>query len=359
MAKVSKVKEEQTEAKKQAYELAIDKLNKLYGVGTVIYGDQKSLAVEGISTGSLGLDIAIGVNVMGAPRGRIVEVVAPESAGKTTLCLHIVANAQKQGIKCAYIDMEHHLSGSYATMIGVNLKDLILSQPSTGESAMEVARQLIESGQIGVVIIDSVAALVPLVETQKEIGSGAKMAGIGRLMSEGLRVLNPIVEVNNCVLMFTNQIRMDPGGMVAEQPAGGRALRFYAGLRLDMRRVKNDKDEELSRTKIKVLKNKVGTAFKEIEVDLIWGEGFGRHGEIVDMATELGIIVLAGSWYKWPGKNGASIAQGRNAMIELLKDNPEMKEEWESKIISMLKGEEVTEQGTPEPQEVIEEVKEQ
>lgn len=338
MAKANKAKEGE-EVKKKLFEIAMEKLNKQFGAGSVIYGNQTSLEVEAISTGSIALDAALGV--WGMPKGRIVEIIAPESAGKTSLCLHIVANAQKNGILCAYIDMEHHLSGSYAKMLEVDLDKMILSQPNTGEAALEIARQLIGSGEVGVVIIDSVASLVPASEVDKDNAIGnSKMAGIGRLMSQGLRVLNPIVESNKCLLVFTNQIRMNPGAMggSGEEPAGGRALRFYAGVRLDMRRIKNDKEEELSRTKIKVLKNKVGTAFKEIEIDLVWGEGFGKTGEIVDLAEELGIIKLSGSWYKWPGKDGASIAQGRNAMIELLKNNPEMKEAWEVQIINKLKG---------------------
>jgi len=199
-----------------------------------------------------------------------------------------------------------------------------------------------KTGEIDVIIVDSVAALVPKAEVEGTIGDQS-VARLGRLMSQACRMLSPVLESNNCMLIFTNQIRMNPGAMggSGEEPPGGKALRFYASVRLDMRRIKNDKNEELSRTKIKVLKNKVGKPFQEIEIDLVWGEGFGKLGEIVDLAEELGIIVLSGSWYKWPGKDAASIAQGRNAVIQLLKDNPEMKEDWEKQIIGMLTGEEV------------------
>lgn len=309
------------------------RLNREYGAGTILCGNTIQMEFDIVDTGSIALNAAIGIG--GAPRGRIMEIVGPESSGKTTLLLELIANAQKAGIKCAMIDMEHHLSGAYAQSLGVNLDELILSQPLYGESAMKIAEELIKTKEVGLVAVDSVAALVPKSEVESGVGD-PKMAGIARIMSQALRVINPLVEVNNVLLIFTNQIRSNPGGMVAEEPTGGKALRFYAGVRLDMRRIKNDRNEEMSRTKIKVLKNKVGKPFSEIEIDLIWGEGFGKMGEIVDIAEELGIIVLSGSWYKNPGKDGTSIAQGRNAMIQLLKDNPEMAATWKAEIISKL-----------------------
>lgn len=339
MAGAKKKVDSQEEDKKMAYQKAMDKLNKSYGAGTIIGANEVDLSVDVESTGSIALNAALGAG--GFPYGRIIEIIGPESCGKSTLCAHVIANAQKAGKRCLYIDMEHCAHGGYMSSIGINLNDMIISQPMNGEAALEIAHEMAKTGEIDVIIVDSVAALVPKAEVDGTIGDQS-VARLGRLMSQACRVLSPILESNNCMLIFTNQIRMNPGAMggSGEEPPGGKALRFYASVRLDMRRIKNDKNEELSRTKIKVLKNKVGKPFQEIEIDLVWGEGFGKLGEIVDLAEELGIIVLSGSWYKWPGKDAASIAQGRNAVIQLLKDNPEMKEAWEKQIIGMLTGEE-------------------
>lgn len=333
-----KAQTEGQEEKKAEWQKAMDRLNKEFGAGTIIGANEVDLSVDVVSTGSIGLDAALGAG--GLPYGRIVEIIGPESCGKSTLCAHVIANAQADGKRCLYIDMEHAVHGEYITNVGVSLNDMIISQPMDGESALEIAHQMIKTKEIDVVIVDSVASLVPRSETQGSIGD-VGVAKLGRLMSQALRILTPIVEANNCLLIFTNQIRMNPGAMggSGEEPPGGKALRFYASVRLDMRRIKNDKDEELSRTKIKVLKNKVGKPFSEIQVDLVWGEGFGKLGEIIDIAEELEIIQRNGSWYKMPGKEGANLAQGRSNLIELLKDNTELKEEWENKIKKLLKGE--------------------
>ncbi len=337
MAKGTK-KENTPEENKPEWQKAMDRLNKSFGAGTIIGANEADLSVTVVSTGSIALDAALGA--WGLPYGRVVEIIGPESCGKSTLCAHVIANAQKEGKRCVYIDMEHAAHGGYMTSVGVNLETLIISQPMSGESALEIAHEMAKTGEIGVIVVDSVAALVPKSEVEGAIGD-VGVAKLGRLMSQALRMLVPVLETKDCMLLFTNQIRMNPGAMggSGEEPPGGKALRFYASVRLDMRRIKNDKQEELSRTKIKVLKNKIGKPFQEIEVDLVWGEGFGKLGEIIDLAEELGIIVLSGSWYKHPGKDGASIAQGRNAMIQLLQDNPELKNEWETKVRLLLKGE--------------------
>lgn len=342
MAKSSKKAVEGTEENKEEWEKAIDRLNKQFGIGTIIGAGEVDMELQVVSTGSIALNAALGCG--GFPYGRIVEIIAPESAGKSTLCAHIVANAQQDGKRCLYIDMEHAIHGGYITAIGVNIEKMLISQPMYAEQALEIAHQMVKTKQIDVIIVDSVASLVSNGETQGAVGD-AKIAPLARIMSSACKILCPLAEVNNCLIIFTNQIRMNPGAMggSGEEPPGGRALRHYASIRLDMRRIKNDRNEELSRTKIKVLKNKVGKPFQEIEIDLVWGEGFGKLGEIIDLAEELGIIQLSGSWYKFPGKEGATIAQGRNAMIEFLKDNPETKNEWEQRIIRILNGEEVLE----------------
>lgn len=309
---------------------AIDKLNKDHGAGTIVGANTKPKIIDSIKTGSIGLDIAIGIG--GVPRGRIVEITAPESAGKTSLALHIVANAQKQGLICAYIDMEHAMDMQYAAALGVKLEDMLISQPDYGEQALEIVQKLIETGEVGVVVIDSTATLVPKAEVESGVGD-PKMAGVGRIMSQGLRVLNPLLHNSNTLVIFINQIRGNPGGMQAELPTGGNALKFYAAVRLDLRRIKNDKGEELSRTRIKVLKNKVGTPFKEVEVDMLWGKGFSRLGELVDISEELGLIKRSGSWYS---QGDTKLGQGRSAVIELLEANPEMADQWEEIILDKL-----------------------
>lgn len=324
---MAKTKTEQESGKLQK---TLDELNKAYGAGTVVGASSKPINIEAISTGSIGLDIALSIG--GFPRGRIVEITAPESAGKTTLALHVVANAQKMGLTCAYIDMEHALDIGYAKDLNIDIDAMLISQPDYGEQALEIAEKLIKTGEIGVVIIDSTATLVPKAEVESGVGD-PKMAGVGRIMSQGLRVLSPIVHNTNTLLIFINQIRSNLGGMVAELPTGGNSLKFYASVRLDMRRIKNDKNEELSRTKIKVMKSKVGTPFKEVEVDLVWGKGFSRMGEIVDIAEEIGMIKRSGSWYS---QGDDKLGQGRNAVIELLETNPEMAEQWEKEIYSKL-----------------------
>lgn len=317
--------------KQKKLRVVLEQLNKEYGQGTIIGSNNKAMSIDAISTGSIALDAAIGIG--GLPRGRIIEITAPESAGKSTLALHIVANAQSMGLTCVYIDMEHAMDYSYAKALKVNVEDLIISQPDYGELALEIAEKYIKTGEVGVVVIDSTAALTPKAEVESGVGD-PKMAGIGRIMSQALRVLVGPVHNTNCMLIFINQIRDNVGGMVAEKPTGGNSLKFYASVRLDLRRVKNDKAEELSRTKIKVLKNKVGTPFKEIEVDLVWGKGFGKMGEIVDIAEELEIIKRSGSWYS---HGDSKIGQGRNAVIELLEANSEFATQLEMDILEKLK----------------------
>lgn len=330
-----KQQQEGTEKKLQPWEETMLRLNKEFGSGTIIGAHEVDLSVDVVSTGSIALDAALGAG--GLPYGRIVEIIGPESCGKSTLCAHIIANAQKEGKRCLYIDMEHSVSGDYISKVGVSLEDMIISQPMNGEAALEIAHQMIKSKGIDVIVIDSVASLVPKAEVEGAIGDQS-VARLARLMSQALRMLVPIAETHNCLVIFTNQIRMNPGAMggSGEEGPGGKALRFYASVRLDLRRIKNDKDEELSRTKIKVLKNKIGKPFQEIQVDLVWGEGFGKIGEIVDIAEELGIIERNGSWYKMPGKEGTNLAQGRSNLIEVLRDNTEMKEDWTNQIMKSL-----------------------
>jgi recombination protein RecA len=328
MAKGTKNTEEKEVS---ALSKALDELEKKYGTGTIVGAADKNVLIESISTGSIALDAAIGIG--GFPKGRIIDITAPESAGKTTLALHVVGNAQEKGIKCAYIDMEHALDYKYARALGVNTDNLIISQPDYGEQALEIVEKLVKTNQVGVIVVDSTAALVPKAEVETGVGD-PKMAGIGRIMSQALRVLVGPINKSNCLVIFINQIRGNPGGMTAELSTGGNALKFYAAVRLDLRRIKNDTDKGVSRTKIKVLKNKVGVPFQTIEIDVVWGEGFGKYGEIVDLAEELGIIKRAGAWYS---HNDVKIGQGRDAVIQLLKDNKEFAEELEARVIGLLK----------------------
>jgi len=311
---------------------AYDRLNKLYGEGTVITGDMKSVNIEAVSTGSLLLDIATGIG--GFPYGRIVEIIGPESTGKTTLCGHLIANAQKVGKKAAYIDMEHAISADYMTKLGVNMADIILSQPDYGEQALEIAHQLLKTGKIQVIIIDSVATLVPKNEVDGAIGD-TKMAGIGRLMSQALRTLSPLVEQHNCLLVFTNQIRMTPGVMYGspEKPTGGESLKFYASMRIDMRKTP-DKVNELNKTRIKVIKSKVSKPFQECEVNIIWGKGFDRLSEVVDIGSEIGVIHKAGGHHSW---GESKLGKSYDETIKFLQDNPEVYSVIEEQVLTKLK----------------------
>lgn len=309
----------------------IAKLNKDYGDGAVMYMSQKPKNIEVISTGSIGLDHALGVG--GLPKGRITEIYGPESSGKTTIAIHVIAEAQKLGGKCAFIDAEHAFDETYAKSIGVDIGNLLLSQPDYGEQALEVADRLIVSGGISVIVIDSVAALVPKSELEGEMGD-SKMGLHARLMSQACRKLTALISKTGTICIFINQLREKIGVTWGnpEVTTGGNALKFYASVRLDVRKSTQIKDGDTAMgnlTKVKVVKNKVAPPFKTTEFDIIYGEGISRNGEVVDMGTLLGIINKSGSWYSY---NNDKLGQGRDAVMQLLRDNPEMQSQIEQKI---------------------------
>jgi recombination protein RecA len=320
------------EAKLKALQLTLDKLDKTYGKGTVMkMGDKAVEEVETISSGSLGLDLALGVN--GYPRGRVIEIYGPESSGKTTLTLHAIAEAQKAGGIAAFIDAEHAFDRNYAEKLGVDIENLIISQPDNGEQALEIAENLIRSGAIDIVVIDSVAALTPKSEIEGEMGD-SKMGLHARLMSQALRKLTGTISKTNCTVFFINQLREKIGVMFGnpETTTGGNALKFYASVRLDIRRSSQIKDGENvigNRTKVKVVKNKVAPPFKTAEFDIMYGEGVSKTGEILDLAVEFEIIKKAGSWFSY---GETKLGQGRDAVKVLIKDNPELADELEQKI---------------------------
>lgn len=325
------------EAKLKALQLTLDKLDKTYGKGTVMkMGDKAIEEVETISSGSLGLDLALGVN--GYPKGRIIEIYGPESSGKTTLTLHAIAEAQKAGGIAAFIDAEHAFDRHYAEKLGVDIENLIISQPDNGEQALEIAENLIRSGAIDVVVIDSVAALTPKSEIEGEMGD-SKMGLHARLMSQALRKLTATISKTNCTVFFINQLREKIGVMFGnpETTTGGNALKFYASVRLDIRRSSQIKDGENvigNRTKVKVVKNKVAPPFKTAEFDIMYGEGVSKTGEILDLAVEFEIIKKAGSWFSY---GETKLGQGRDAVKALIKDNPELADELEIKIKEKIK----------------------
>ncbi|MBN8565526.1 recombinase RecA [Flavobacterium filum] len=325
------------EAKLKALQLTLDKLDKTYGKGTVMkMGDKAIEEVETISSGSLGLDLALGVN--GYPKGRIIEIYGPESSGKTTLTLHAIAEAQKAGGIAAFIDAEHAFDRHYAEKLGVDIENLIISQPDNGEQALEIAENLIRSGAIDVVVIDSVAALTPKSEIEGEMGD-SKMGLHARLMSQALRKLTATISKTNCTVFFINQLREKIGVMFGnpETTTGGNALKFYASVRLDIRRSSQIKDGENvigNRTKVKVVKNKVAPPFKTAEFDIMYGEGVSKTGEILDLAVEFEIIKKAGSWFSY---GDTKLGQGRDAVKALIKDNPELADELEIKIKEKIK----------------------
>lgn len=325
------------EAKLKALQLTLDKLDKSYGKGAVMrLGDKAVEEVEAIPSGSLGVDLALGVN--GYPRGRIIEIYGPESSGKTTLTLHAIAEAQKAGGIAAFIDAEHAFDRGYAEKLGVDIENLIISQPDNGEQALEIAENLIRSGAIDIVVIDSVAALTPKSEIEGEMGD-SKMGLHARLMSQALRKLTATISKTNCTVFFINQLREKIGVMFGnpETTTGGNALKFYASVRIDIRRAAQIKDGENvigNRTKVKIVKNKVAPPFKTAEFDIMYGEGVSKTGEILDLAVEFEIIKKSGSWFSY---GDTKLGQGRDAVKALIKDNPEMADELELKIKDAIK----------------------
>ncbi|MBT0607858.1 recombinase RecA [Aequorivita echinoideorum] len=321
------------DAKLKALKLTLDKLDKTYGKGTVMkMGDSAVEDVEVIPTGSLGLDVALGVG--GYPRGRVIEIYGPESSGKTTLTLHAIAEAQKKGGIAAFIDAEHAFDRIYAEKLGVDIENLIISQPDNGEQALEIADNLIRSGAIDIVIIDSVAALTPKSEIEGEMGD-SKMGLHARLMSQALRKLTGSISKTKCTVIFINQLREKIGVMFGnpETTTGGNALKFYASVRLDIRRSTQIKDNESNatgnKTRVKVVKNKVAPPFKQAEFDIMYGEGVSKVGEIIDLGVDFEIIKKAGSWFSY---DDTKLGQGRDAVKALLLDNPELMDELEKKI---------------------------
>ena len=321
------------EAKLKALQLTLDKLDKAYGKGAVMkMGDSVTEQVEAISSGSIGLDVALGVG--GYPRGRVVEIYGPESSGKTTLTLHAIAECQKTGGIAAFIDAEHAFDRYYAKSLGVQIDDLIISQPDHGEQALEIADNLIRSGAVDIVVIDSVAALTPKSEIEGEMGD-SKMGLHARLMSQALRKLTASISKTNCTVIFINQLREKIGVMFGnpETTTGGNALKFYASVRLDIRRSTQIKDPSGSvmgnKTRVKVVKNKVAPPFKTVEFDIMYGKGISRIGELLDIGVEAEIIKKSGSWFSY---GDTKLGQGRDAVKTLLDDNPELAEEIEGKI---------------------------
>jgi recombination protein RecA len=319
--------------KMKALQATIDKLDKTYGKGTVMrLSDSRVEDMEAISTGSLGLDLALGVG--GLPRGRVVEIYGPESSGKTTIAMHTIAEAQKLGGIAAFIDAEHAFDKSYAEKLGIDTENLLISQPDNGEQALEIAEHLIRSGAIDVVVIDSVAALVPKGELEGEMGE-SKMGLQARLMSQALRKLTAIINKSGCICIFINQLRDKIGVMFGspETTTGGNALKFYASVRLDIRRVgqiKESADNILgNRTRVKVVKNKVAPPFKQVEFDIIYGEGISKVGEVIDLGVELEVIKKSGSWFSY---KDSKLGQGRDSVKDLLLNNPDMMDEMEAQI---------------------------
>ncbi len=318
--------------KLKALQLTLDKLEKSYGKGTVMkLGDNAVEAIESISTGSISLDIALGIG--GLPKGRVIEIYGPESSGKTTLAIHAIAEAQKKGGIAAFIDAEHAFDKFYASKLGVDIENLLISQPDNGEQALEIADNLIRSGAIDIIVIDSVAALVPKAEIEGEMGD-SKMGLHARLMSQALRKLTGTISKTGCCCIFINQLRDKIGVMFGspETTTGGNALKFYASVRLDIRRISQIKDsDEVSgnRVKVKVVKNKLAPPFRIAEFDVMFGEGISKAGEIVDLGVDFDIIKKAGSWFSY---GDTKLGQGRDAVKQLLLDNPELMDELEAKI---------------------------
>lgn len=330
--------ENEKDAKLKALKLTLDKMDKTYGKGTVMrMSDQSVVDVDTISSGSLGLDLALGVG--GYPRGRVIEIYGPESSGKTTLTLHAIAEAQKKGGIAAFIDAEHAFDRFYAEKLGIDLENLIISQPDNGEQALEIADNLIRSGAIDIIVVDSVAALTPKSEIEGEMGD-SKMGLHARLMSQALRKLTASISKTNCCVIFINQLREKIGVMFGnpETTTGGNALKFYASIRLDIRRSSQIKDANSdvtgNKTRVKVVKNKVAPPFKTAEFDIMYGEGVSKIGEIIDIGVDYEIIKKSGSWFSY---DDTKLGQGRDAVKLLLKDNPDLMEELETRIKEAIK----------------------
>ncbi len=327
------------EAKLKALKLTLDKLDKAYGKGTVMkMSDAPVIDVDVISSGSLGLDLALGVG--GYPKGRVVEIYGPESSGKTTLTLHAIAETQKAGGIAAFIDAEHAFDRFYAQNLGVDIDNLIISQPDNGEQALEIADNLVRSGAIDMIVIDSVAALTPKSEIEGEMGD-SKMGLHARLMSQALRKLTGSISKTNCTMIFINQLREKIGVMFGnpETTTGGNALKFYASVRLDIRRSTQIKDSDGTvrgnKTRVKVVKNKVAPPFKLAEFDIMYGEGVSKVGEVLDLAVEFDIIKKSGSWFSY---EDTKLGQGRDAVKQMINDNPDLMDELEEKIKAAIKG---------------------
>jgi recombination protein RecA len=321
------------ENRKKALAAALSQIEKQFGKGSVMrMGDGTAIGnIEAISTGSLGLDIALGIG--GVPKGRVVEIYGPESSGKTTLTLHVVAEAQKNGGTCAFVDAEHALDPQYAEKLGVDMDELLVSQPDTGEQALEITDMLVRSGAVDVVVVDSVAALTPKAEIEGDMGD-SHVGLQARLMSQALRKLTANIKRSNCIVIFINQIRMKIGVMFGspETTTGGNALKFYSSVRMDIRRIGAIKkgDEVVgNETRVKVVKNKVAPPFKQVEFQILYGEGISREGEIIDLGVKHGFVEKSGAWYSY---NGERIGQGKDNVRNFLKENPELASDIESRI---------------------------
>jgi recombination protein RecA len=319
--------------REKALEAAISQIERGFGKGSIMRlgQNEQAVEVEAISTGSLGLDIALGIG--GLPRGRVVEIYGPESSGKTTLALHVVAEAQKRGGICGFIDAEHALDTVYARKLGVDLEQLLISQPDTGEQALEITETLVRSGAVSVVVVDSVAALTPTSELEGEMGD-AQVGAQARLMSQAMRKLTSAISRSQCMVIFINQIRMKIGVMFGspETTSGGNALKFYASVRLDIRRIGaiKDRDEVVGNTtRVKVVKNKVAPPFKQVEFDIMYGEGISKRGELIDLGVKAGVVEKSGAWYSFADQR---IGQGRENAKTYLKENPDIAYQIEDKI---------------------------
>ena len=339
--------------KEKALQAALSQIERQFGKGSIMkMGEESREAIPAISTGSLGLDVALGIG--GLPKGRIVEIYGPESSGKTTLTLSVIAEAQKNGATCAFIDAEHALDPSYAEKLGVNIDDMLVSQPDTGEQALEITDMLVRSGSVDVVVVDSVAALTPKAEIEGDIGD-SHMGLAARMMSQAMRKMTGNIKNANCLVIFINQIRMKIGVMFGspETTTGGNALKFYSSVRLDIRRTGaiKDGDEVIgNETRVKVVKNKVSPPFKQAEFQIMYGKGIYRMGEVIDLGVKQGLIDKAGAWYAY---NGDKIGQGKANAAKFLLDNPDIAETIEGKIRSELLGTAIT--GAPDLQ-VVEEM---